>query len=306
MVADKYNSCMELRQGNAGRVRRVVHASRDDDGYAMAALLVGLSIMAVLMSVAMPVWAQYTRREREEELIWRGQQYSRAIGLFQRKYANTFPPNVDVLVEQRFLRKKYKDPITNDDFQVIPAAGGGGPVSTTPPRGGQGGIAQGGTAQGGGATLFPGQQQGGGLLQPSQPTIGRGGATGVSGAFQPAIGIQGVVSKSKDASIKIFNGRTKYNEWMFVYLASAQRIGPGGIPGQPGQAGQPGQIPGGGPFSGTDRRPGVGPGMTPGGMRGQPSPFGQPSGPPPGGQQPFGQPPFGRPPVQPGQRPPGG
>ena len=28
-------------------------------------------------------------------------------------------PSIDVLVEQRFLRKKYKDPITNDDFQML-------------------------------------------------------------------------------------------------------------------------------------------------------------------------------------------
>ncbi len=98
----------------------------------MAALLVGLSIMAVLMSAALPVWSHHMKREREEELIWRGQQYARAIGLFQRKYANTFPPTIDILVEQRFLRKKYKDPITNSDFQPIPA-GGGVP--------GQGGVA---------------------------------------------------------------------------------------------------------------------------------------------------------------------
>ena len=58
-------------------------------------------------------------REKEEELIFRGKQYARAIGLFQRKFANTAPPTIDVLVEQRFLRKKYKDPITNDDFQPI-------------------------------------------------------------------------------------------------------------------------------------------------------------------------------------------
>jgi len=36
------------------------------------------------------------------------------------------------------------------------------------------------------------------------------------------------VSKSKESSIKVYNGRTKYNEWAFVYLASAQRITPGG------------------------------------------------------------------------------
>ena len=88
----------------------------------MAALLIGLSIMAVLMSAALPVWSHFAKREREEELIWRGHQYARAVGLFQRKFANTFPPNLEVLIEQRFLRKKYKDPITNDDFQLIPAA----------------------------------------------------------------------------------------------------------------------------------------------------------------------------------------
>ena len=102
-----------------------------DRGYAMAALLVGMTVMAVLMSAAMPVWSHFAQREKEEELIWRGQQYARAIGLFQRKYANTFPPTVDVLVEQKFLRKKYKDPMTGEDFQPIPATGmpGGGVVA---------------------------------------------------------------------------------------------------------------------------------------------------------------------------------
>src|SRR5215213_1655177 len=88
-------------------------------GYAMAALLVAMSVMAVLMSALLPVWTHMATREKEEELIFRGKQYARAIGLFQRKYANTAPPTIDLLVEQRFLRKKYKDPITNDDFQPI-------------------------------------------------------------------------------------------------------------------------------------------------------------------------------------------
>src|SRR6186997_1705668 len=93
--------------------------SGGERGYAMAALLVGMSVMAVLMSALLPVWTHMATREREEELIFRGKQYARAIGLFQRKFANTAPPSIDVLVEQRFLRKKYEDPITNDDFQPI-------------------------------------------------------------------------------------------------------------------------------------------------------------------------------------------
>ena len=100
-------------------------------GYAMAALLVGMSVMAVLMGALMPVWTHMATREKEAELVFRGQQYARAIGLFQRKFANTPPPTIDVLVEQRFLRKKYKDPITNDDFQLIYANQAAQAVSAT-------------------------------------------------------------------------------------------------------------------------------------------------------------------------------
>jgi Tfp pilus assembly protein FimT len=67
----------------AGPTRR----PNGDAGYAMAVLLVGLAIMSVMLTVAMPVWHQTAQREKEEELIFRGNQYARAVGLFQRKYA---------------------------------------------------------------------------------------------------------------------------------------------------------------------------------------------------------------------------
>ncbi len=246
----------------------------------MAALLVGLSVMAVLMSMALPVWSQFAKREKEEELIWRGQQYARAIGLFQRKFANTFPPNVDVLVEQRFLRKKYKDPITKDEFQMIPAGGG------QPGRNPQGGAGSGNAT--GGPQPPPQIAQGPGGLAGS--LFGGGPGQGTPGPAAPAIGIQGVVSKSSEASIKIYNGRRRYNEWAFVYLATSQAIGPGGAqrPGMPGQPGQP-----------TPGQPVFGPGI-PGGVPQQPppsgSPFGTPTRPPPGTGSPFGAPPQRPPP----------
>jgi type II secretory pathway pseudopilin PulG len=245
----------------------------------MAALLVGITVMAVLMSAAMPVWSHLTQREKEEELIWRGQQYARAIGLFQRKYANTFPPSVDVLVEQKFLRKKYKDPVTGEDFQPIPATGmpGGGVVA--PP----------------GMPTVPGATQGApGQPRPSAVTQPRTSPrmTSVGTTVQGGIGIQGVGSKSEKPSIKIYNGRTKYNEWAFVHMVSAQAPGaPGVFPGQPGTP-QPNQnrAPGLTPFAppgGSDRRPPLPPGMTPlgpgakpPGPPNQPSPFGTPR--PPG------------------------
>src|SRR5205085_9550732 len=106
------------------------------DGYAMAALLVALTIMAVFLGMALPAWRTASQREKETELIFRGQQYARAITLFQRKYANTFPPNVDILLNEHFLRKKYKDPITDGEFQVVYANqqnnGQPGPAGTPP------------------------------------------------------------------------------------------------------------------------------------------------------------------------------
>ena len=94
-------------------------------GYAMAALLVTLAIMAVLMSVAMPVWRQEARREKEAELIFRGEQNARAIALFRTKNNNAMPASLDVLVTGRFLRKKFREPMAKDgEWRLITAASG--------------------------------------------------------------------------------------------------------------------------------------------------------------------------------------
>src|SRR5712691_5463206 len=98
------------------RSRRFGH----DGGFAMAALIAAMTIMVIFLSMALPAWRTAVQREKETELIFRGQQYARAIVLFQRKYANTFPPNVDILLNEHFLRKKFKDPMTESgEFQVI-------------------------------------------------------------------------------------------------------------------------------------------------------------------------------------------
>ena len=73
------------------------------------------------------------------------------------------------------------------------------------------------------------------------------GAPGTAGARG---GIVGVASKSTKASFRLYKGRSKYNEWQFVYTQASQRIGlPGG--GQP----RPGMVPGG---VGGQTRPGMG------------------------------------------------
>ena len=243
----------------------------DDRGYAMAALLVGISVMGVVLSVVLPSWSTLARREREAELVFRGQQYARAVTLFQRKFAGAYPPNLDILLTQKFLRKQYKDPITNDDFQLIPVGDARAlQASGAAPPGGQAGSAP--VAGRGGPPI---------AAQQPQPAGGRGGAAG-------GVGIQGVVSRSADTSLRVYNGRTKYNEWVFIAAAASTAAGaeggvqapgvPGGIPGRGG----PGR---GGP--GLDGRP-----QPPGGGRGaQPQGPGGRPGFPGGGSQPPGMPP---------------
>ncbi len=221
----------------------------------MAALLVGMSVAAVLMTAVMPVWKQMTKRERETELVFRGQQYARAIGLFQKRSGpGVLPPDLDVLVTGRFLRKKFKDPITNQDFDLLSptqAAGQGG--APQPPAGGGRGFQPPTSAAGLGQGRVIGAQGG----------AAAGGATG---------GIIGVASKSKGESLRIFNGRTHYNEWQFIYVQQA-------APGQ-GGAGGPGRggaaTPGGGRGAQPPQAGGIGGGR--GGQGRGSSPFGTPGG----------------------------
>ncbi len=283
---------------------------QDEAGYAMAVLLVAMSVAAIMMTVAMPVWKQTAQREKEDELVFRGLQYVRALRLFSTKYANAAPPSLDVLVEQRFLRKKYKDPITNDDFQPILAGQAVPGAAGTAQQGAGRGVGGASAARGAtGSTPFSGAstQFGSGISgsagTQSQP--GRGGAPGTSPIGSPGAGavggIMGVVSKSKEKSIRLYQGRSHYNEWAFINTPQTQTPG-AGAPGSgvPGRGTGPGQ--GTNPFgSGVGPRGGTGgQGQQPGGR----GPGGFPIQP---GQSPFqpGQSPFGtgqpQQPIQPGR-----
>jgi len=104
----------------------------DDGGFVMVALLVAMAVTAVWMGAAIPAWRHQVQREREAELIFRGESIARAIYLYRQKNGQNLPPNLDTLVSQRFLRRKYVDPITGKDF--LPVAG------ATAAPGGAGGL----------------------------------------------------------------------------------------------------------------------------------------------------------------------
>jgi type II secretory pathway pseudopilin PulG len=209
-----YNSPMNLA-GSASR-----HSGQKcDNGYAMAALLIAMSVMAILLTVALPTWKQTIQREKEEELIFRGNQYARAISAYQRKYANASPQTLDVLVEQHYLRKKFKDPLAiSEDGEFQPLY-----IQTE----GTGSNAQGAGSSG---------TQGSGGSTAQAATAGTLASTKPSGG-----GIIGVASKNPGTSIREYNGHTHYNEWQFVPLQQSSRGGGGGQTGAAGQSGAAGQ-----------------------------------------------------------------
>ena len=118
---------------------KLAQATRSDDrGFAMAGLLVGIALLSLGLSIAMPTWRTLVQRDREEELIWRGQQYDRAIQLYRKKNAAPGAPSIERLIEGRFLRKKFKDPITGGDFEVVGVSPAGNAPGVQQPQRGYG------------------------------------------------------------------------------------------------------------------------------------------------------------------------
>ena len=214
-AADKYRaerrrrSCVSIGSAKDNTLMGL-DGQGSDRGYAMAALLVSLAVMSVLMSVALPVWRHLAQREKEAELVFRGEQYARAVALYRAKNGNNFPPSIDVLVQGKFLRKKYLDPITQKDFDIIVAGAQSGN-----PRTGQSGPGRGGTPTGTGRGTSP--------PPPS--------ATPPTSQFTSA-GIMGVHSKSQETSIRLYKGQNRYDLWSFVFTA-VNRPG-GNTPSGPG------------------------------------------------------------------------
>jgi type II secretory pathway pseudopilin PulG len=201
--------------------------------------MVAVTVMMVMMGAAVPSWRYLVKNDREEELIFRGGEIADAIGRYQKKNANALPPSLDVLVKGKFLRKAYKDPMAKDGkWRFIrqgetigataipglpgtpgaPGAPGAGPTTTTT------------------TTTLPGRSGG--------PTGGGGTIGGTVGA------IMGVASTSTDKSLRIFNGRKKYSEWLFIpgqprivgLQGGPSIIGPGNRP-SPGTRPSPGNQP---------------------------------------------------------------
>ena len=225
----------------------------DDQGFILVALLVAMAISAIWLGTMLPAWRQQAVRQREGDLLFRGQQYARAIALFYLANNCPLPTNVDLLVSRHYLRKKWKDPIADDDFVPL-VAGMSASLSGAPS----------GTPQ----------------------NSGRPPAPSAPGGSAQLVGVYGVSSKSTDTSIMVYKNQQQYSLWSFRYTDALQTMGrsascnntqnqPNG--GNPATPGRTGNGPAGGPTGGpttTGRDSGSGP---------RPGEGTRPPGPPPPG-----------------------
>jgi type II secretory pathway pseudopilin PulG len=170
------------------------HAARGGEcGFTLAAVVVIMALMAIFLTIAVETASFQQRREKEEELIFRGNQVVEAIRIFRARNGR-FPINLNELVvaKPRVLRKKWPDPMTGvPDWEPVFL----GEEGTTVAGGGVGPA----------ATPTPGPVKG--------PKPGPGTKTGA---------IIGVHSRSCDEAIKLYDGRTRYCEWKFYFDPNKQ------------------------------------------------------------------------------------
>ena len=105
-------------------------------GFTYLALLVAVALLGIGLAAGSELWSQTRQREREQELLYIGAQFRRAIGLYYERTPGAikrYPEKLQDLIEdkrylvkQRYLRKIYADPITGkSDWGVVEAPGGG-------------------------------------------------------------------------------------------------------------------------------------------------------------------------------------
>jgi hypothetical protein len=88
-------------------------------------VLLTLILFVALLAIGSLAWIQKVefeiKRDREEELIHRGVQYSRALRHYVKKFGH-YPARIEDLESTNnvhYLRKRYKDPITGKDFKFL-------------------------------------------------------------------------------------------------------------------------------------------------------------------------------------------
>jgi type II secretory pathway pseudopilin PulG len=90
------------------------HTVRSERGYTLLAVMIGVIILSIFLTMAAPLWEAERQRDLEEEYFFRARQYVQAIETFQKNHGSAFPQNLEVLHLEKFLRKMYADPLGED------------------------------------------------------------------------------------------------------------------------------------------------------------------------------------------------
>jgi type II secretory pathway pseudopilin PulG len=106
------------------------HSARNqrEHGYVLIVFLMFAAVLIVGVYRILPKYVFEGQRQKEEELIFRGQQYRRAIQLYVRKFGR-YPGSLEELENTnqiRFVRKLYPDPMTSEgEWRLIHVGPGG-------------------------------------------------------------------------------------------------------------------------------------------------------------------------------------
>ena len=109
------------------RVRAQKTAPESQQGYALLMIFLMAAIIALMLYQQLPRVAFESEREKEQLLIDRGEQYTRAIQLYYLANNRQYPTSLDDLEKQekRFLRRRFVDPFTGKaEWRIIHTNGG--------------------------------------------------------------------------------------------------------------------------------------------------------------------------------------
>ena len=238
-------------------LQRKSRVRKNEEGYILVTLMLFVALMVMAMAATLPELTFQLKRDREEEMVHRGVQYSRAVRAYYRKFGG-YPPSIDLLESSNnlhFLRKRYKDPITGEDFKFLHVTdvklsfGGGiaggqnlgkpvaGILNTASSTASATSTASSSSASDPNATTGSSTSSGASADKTQDASQQSNNADATSNSpFSSISGqsagqtfgggpIVGVASMSEKESIRIYNKKDHYKDWQFIYDPTSDRGG---------------------------------------------------------------------------------